>query len=229
MKKKLLLIATLVLVVVAVGCWAYFSNSTNQYPITKPYVYPSEEEIKKAWVYSEQIKVCSIPDEIIAQMSTDALLEAYLDYPFINFWRFSTHTFFYSDWFEDLKTNHHFGMAELMEREDVCESILKRYKSIKLYKKPIDQNLSWDERLARYPKEIQGAIDMFFLELLAAQFDLDDGDRVRETLRKTIEKKVAEKSNYDAYIMPQATIYQRALDNERSKQNMPGGYGTLFK
>ena len=223
MKKNLLLIVPLVLVAIAIGCWTYFSNSTNQYPITTPYVYPSEEEIKKAWVYSEQIKVCSIPDEIIAQMSTDALLEAYLDYPLINFWLFTSHTFFYSDWFEFLKTNHHFGMAELIEREDVCNSILKRYKGIQLYKGSVDDSLSLDELDTMYPKERQDSIDLFFLELLAAQFDLNNGDKVKESLRKAIENKTQQKEKYMFYAhVPQYNIYYKALENERLKQDAGG-------
>lgn len=220
MRKKLLIAVPLMVVLLAAGWWVYFYSGLVQYPIFWAYQFPSEAELEKLH-FEEKVELCAVPEETISKMTTDALLETYLDYPNINFFRFFSHTFFYSDWFEDLKTNHYFGMAELMEREDLCKSILKRYKGIQLYKKPIDQNLSWEKQLALYPKELQGAIDMFFLELLAAQYDLNDGDRVKETLRKTIEKRVEEKSNYDAYSMPYQDIYYRALDNERSKQRRP--------
>ncbi|MDO4732273.1 MAG: hypothetical protein Q4B50_01985 [Bacillota bacterium] len=55
----------------------------GEYSITTPYEYPE----RKAWVHSrsfpEKMEICDIPEEILAEMSTGALIESILCHPLL--------------------------------------------------------------------------------------------------------------------------------------------------
>ena len=209
MKKKLLIIVPLVMVVVIA---LYIGIGINKYPITTPFQFPDKAELK-GMTGEERIEACSIPDKIIAQMSTDALLEAYLDYPL----RLVPDSFEkYVRCFEWLRDNHHFGLAELLERKDLCKSIVKRYKSIELYRGPVDKSLDWQEREIVYKEQYEDIYRMKVLEFLSSQIDLDGIGNSKLALKKELERKYNEKRQLELYKGDQTeSMYYYMLNIEK--------------
>ena len=228
MKKKLLIIVPLVLVIAAASCWVYFESGLVQYPIFWAYQFPSDAELERIEDHQQKIEACTVPDEIIAQMSTDALLETFLTYPLM--WnpveQLLSQTSF-SFWFKTMKTDHHFGLEELAQREDLCESILRGYKRIPLYKGKLDQSLDYDQKRVAYKKAYDDRDKMVYLELLAAVVDITGDEPAKVALREKFEQACKEKERYEVYGgPPYTTIYFYAAHVESVRKQMEAGtYG----
>ena len=214
MKKELRRIFALAIAAVMIGL--HLSSGTLKYPITKPYVFPVVPNTPE-WVALEtnldKIDACAIPEEITSKMTTEALLETYLTHP-MSFIIMAFDS--YRAGFELLKTQYHFGLDDLMKREDLCEVVLKRYKKIELYKGSVDETLTYEEKLIAYKEGYDNADAMMLLELLAAQIDFTDCPKHQEKLEKLIFKKNADKEKYDFYEKKQWMVtYEWALQKER--------------
>ena len=227
MKKKILLLCLLVLPVAALilGRVTLYDNP-SPYTITKPFVFP---ELADTMSDREKIAAHSIAPEIVSQMTTDALLETFLTYP--NFqYPFGYISVFYREWLALYEKAPDFGLSELMKREDLAESILKRYRHIPIYKGDIPTDLTWigymfgDEMSDAY-KTIFGNVDKINrLELLAGLMDLTGDDKVTVNLLKEIEKKTEKRAKYDNGLggAPDNYFYERVVSNEATRKKLRG-------
>ena len=97
MKKQLFYLLVSVIVGIILSIMAnsvnYFEKNTpnhsNQeaYTIFEPYDYPirpGSDEWNNISTNSEMIAACAIPEDILHEMSTDALLATILDYPLVD-------------------------------------------------------------------------------------------------------------------------------------------------
>ena len=197
--KRFLVVFTAFLV--AAAAWASVSEwkKDSRYTIDEPYEFPvlTSEDYSKFNRNEERHSALSVPDEIVEQMTTRALLETYLDYPELI--SYGLHTF-YSDGFNMMRHVHSFGLDELMEREDLYEMVYKRYRETEIYKGPVDKYPAREDRREKYKKQYEDAYDMAHLELLISQMDLEDGSWKKWRIERLIEKKTEERlENPDFY------------------------------
>ena len=65
---------------------AVSNDSTSTYPINTPYEYPITPESEE-WLemssHSERVNACQVPDSLLKNMSTSALIETISNYPLL--------------------------------------------------------------------------------------------------------------------------------------------------
>lgn len=119
------LIVIVVLSAIAIGHRYKMISSPYQYPIL-----PRSDEWKMFESRTEMVDACQIPETILKKMTTEALLETIIKYPFL-----SEMTMFYRTP-EECEQESGFwkiaaefnGLQEFMKREDALQS-LKKYGS----------------------------------------------------------------------------------------------------
>lgn len=119
LKQTLFLLSIICLFILVMGAT---DNPAPQYTIDTPYEYPilpgTQEWLDLGDVFARR-KACQIPDEILHNMTTDALLETVLDYPFLNdIYAFDTFEMGY----EVVKRRFN-GLQEIETRPDYLETL----------------------------------------------------------------------------------------------------------
>ena len=103
-----------------------------RYPIT-----PADKEWANFKTSKEMYDSCQIPDPVLTSITTDALLETVLNYPFLGTYRC----------YDDCEIAARYlcgqfnGLEELVARDDLTETLLERYaKSKVLTQKELNEN-----------------------------------------------------------------------------------------
>lgn len=107
-------------------------DAPYQYPIT-----PADEEWADFKTSQEMYDACQIPDNVLTRMTTEALLETVLNYPFLGTYK----------GYDDYETAAGYlcgqfnGLEELLARDDLTETLLARYaKSKVLTQEELNEN-----------------------------------------------------------------------------------------
>lgn len=113
-----LLALLLVGVCAGIAVWMQIPHRTEpyEYPIT-----PDDAEWAELHGVDEMRRVCQIPEDILSNLTTEALLETVLDYPLMTPWAFNT-----TELAADNLMQNFNGFAALMEREDL-QTVLEGY------------------------------------------------------------------------------------------------------
>ena len=119
LKQTLFLLSIICLFMLVMGAT---DNPEPQYTIDTPYEYPilpgTQEWIDLGDVFARR-KACQIPEEILRNMTTDALLQTVLDYPFLhNIYVFNT----LEQGYEEIKRQFN-GLQELETRPDFLDTL----------------------------------------------------------------------------------------------------------
>lgn len=129
MKKKslaLILVATLSLTIIIPTTCAVEEVTEGPYSINTPYEYPVKPGTE-AWfaleTHGERAAACQIPEEILSNMTTEALVESVVSYPFItDILLFNSAEDGYT-----IVRDHFNGLQELEVREDGREALSQYY------------------------------------------------------------------------------------------------------
>ena len=152
MKVKVLLAVLTVLVIVLSGC------SSGKDTITEAFDYEATGWRSK-YTSQEKIEACKIPEETLAKMTTKALVETVVTYPY-----FTDVTAFDTLEMGVEALNHNFGgLKELMTREDAYQCTLDLINSICpdiLDLKPEDD---WDEFMKVFNEKNKTKFDIINL------------------------------------------------------------------
>lgn len=125
-RKMFAVISTMVMVM-SLGVLSVNADS-NEKKDNTPYsfpVLPGSSEWESFTTKQEKLSVCQIPDDKLVNMTTDALLETVMNYPFI-------HDYMAFNSYEDAcrRMSEDFnGFSELFSREDITSAILSKYSS----------------------------------------------------------------------------------------------------
>lgn len=116
------------------------SNETvieKTYTISTPYEYPVLPGTQE-WIglgnHLARVKACQIPEDVLSEMDTQALIQTILNYPFIH------NMYLYNDLqtgYKILRDNFN-GLQELESREDSLESLNNFLQNSPPYSKKID-------------------------------------------------------------------------------------------
>lgn len=110
----------------ALALWAVFGAATaSPYTIDTPYDYPVKPGTPEWLQYANVLgrrRACEVPEEILTHMTTEALLQTVLDYPFLgDMYAFNTMEMGY----ETVKRRFR-GLQELESRPDCLEVLGRR-------------------------------------------------------------------------------------------------------
>lgn len=171
----------------------YTINTPYEYPIV-----PGTAEWEKLETNVDKINACAVPNKVINNMTTEALLKTYLTHPMIiNLFAYDND---YDVAFNMMKSYYNIGLDELVSREDVANEILKSYSEIEVFDGTIEATLSNDERDMLFDMKLEESFELMRHEILAAQIELDDTNPVHVLLKNEIAKKSQEKQkNLDFY------------------------------
>ncbi|MCI9555335.1 MAG: hypothetical protein HFF53_00140 [Lawsonibacter sp.] len=116
----------------ALALWAVFGAATaSPYTIDTPYDYPVKPGTPEWLQYANVLgrrRACEVPEEILTHMTTEALLQTVLDYPFLgDMYAFNTMEMGY----ETVKRRFR-GLQELESRADCLEVLGRRCEEIAL-------------------------------------------------------------------------------------------------
>lgn len=103
-------------------------SELDSYVINKPYEFPITPDDPE-WTdfdkKEDMLKVCQIPEDILKNMTTEALLQTVLNYPFIaDYYAFDCYEDAAKTFSEDFN-----GFRELYSRKDLTERLLNKYKT----------------------------------------------------------------------------------------------------
>lgn len=161
-------------------------SSSSPYTITEPFVFP---EVTDKIPHYKQVALCTIPDEIIAQMSTEALLETYLASPMALIPPLDDLR--YRDRFEYIKTEYHFGFTELLMRPDLPDCLVEIYRNTKPYYNPFYKFFSAEKQEkisnAVYENDI---LRIMRLEIFATQIDFTGREEALREFEREIETRI---------------------------------------
>ncbi|HEX9059614.1 MAG TPA: hypothetical protein VF941_05505 [Clostridia bacterium] len=108
------------------------SPATSNYTITSAYKYPilpGSSAWKKIKTKQELLDVLQIPNDILHKMSTDALVDTVLKYPFyMDIYCYNSA----QDGFKAMSQNFN-GFGELLSRPDVGESLIRHYSNMEVF------------------------------------------------------------------------------------------------
>ena len=126
MKKISVVLFLMIFLLVTCSSSAFAQVSNVETVIDTPYEYPVtpyDEEWSKFATKEAMLKACQIPENILSRMSTEALLETVLDYPFlIEYIAYNN----YADAAEKFMRTFN-GFEELFSRNDLTEVLLNYY------------------------------------------------------------------------------------------------------
>ena len=179
--RKIVISATILLLTTVALLIAF--RPSGQYTITTPFVFPviPEGERQNYPIFSDTAaNFYWISDETIAQMSTEALLETYLTCP-------ETWCVFVParmiDGVRGLVDGYHYGVQELLLREDLPEVLLDRYLQIEVSNQKVE-----GEDYQYFEKESQDVEYLRYMEMIAACLNLDMQDKTEGRLFRAIER-----------------------------------------
>lgn len=158
---------------------------------TNPYDFPfkpSSNEWSSLKSYEDKRKACQIPDSVLKSINTIALVETYLAYPLLgDLMVFRTP----QEGFNKLKINFN-GVAEMLLRNDIGVTLLKKYNSMKAMLLEGSPNFSRGE----YSFKMQ-AIEILFsqIEILRS---LNVTER-KELMQVAVNHLIDKQTNYDLY------------------------------
>lgn len=157
----------------------------------------------------EMIEACRIPDDILNNMSSEELLQAFLSYPIIaDIIAFNT----YRQGFETMLEESD-ALRELMKREDRASVILNYYQQLSAAPAA--------KQTATYSNMSTG----WFLEILLAQPEMIDAmseDQIK-TLNETSSKKESTRLKYPELYQSSVYTFQRALQENYSPSSYVSG------
>lgn len=186
-------------------------DTNNNYTITTPYEYPTlpgTEEWSNLEDNLAKIEACAVPEELIPQMTTDALLETYLTHPMaVNVFAFDD----YNTGFEILKGYYQVGLTELMQRADLQESMLKRYNQIEVYTGEAD---------VEEEKAEEEYWTMQLVEVMAAQLNLNTRNSTAAALQNALHEKYLEKAKNTEYYGASTACYYRTLGRDNMQRGV---------
>ncbi len=138
-----------VLIVLSIFCLSIIAFGVtkkieSQYTIDTPYEYPIVPGTQE-WIELEDVvarrKVCQIPDDVLNHITTDALLETVINYPF----RSDMYSFNdFQTGYEAVK-NRFNGLQELERRSDCLDALL-RYSQVSYSSN--DDEAEWEHYIA---------------------------------------------------------------------------------
>jgi hypothetical protein len=161
--------------------------------VTTPYVYPVKpgtEEWKALKTQKEKLRVCQVPEDILRNMTPDALVETCLSYPMFDV-AIIAHDG-RQEGFDALVQDFN-GIRELLRRKDVGSSLLSRYRDFD----PLAYDTSWTPVKRGYFK-----LSLNRLEILLSQDTIlsnMDAPTRKEILSLTVEKFKAKQQHPDFY------------------------------
>lgn len=176
--------------------------------------------------HEEMVEVCNMPDELLAGLSTDELVNLMLEYPLLG------DLFLYDDisvGFETLAENSNI-LTELLEREDGARKLLEAYcrfeiiEETELPEEVVSAEEPYSSKVidvasdAKYEdiieKESENIIQDIFLETVLVQEQVIQNLEAEEIeiLAEEAAEKVEAKENSDIYSAYENTIYDVAED-----------------
>ena len=225
MRNKLLQLLLLLLALVGVVMLVvvFYPFNRPNYTITEPFVFPTLDELRTFETIEDRKNACRIPAETVAQMSTEALLETYLTYPYVSS-MFSSDRF--SAAFDRLKEQG-LGLEELMERKDLCKVLRKRFTQITFQKDPPTPENQGPKRISDKATS-ETLLTQQCLELLCVQLNLDEGGKAERDLLTIIKQKNKERyergsgygktSTYD-WAISQDKSFQESLSRQEKQKS----------
>lgn len=188
MSKKILCLMLAVVLVCIIVTTASFAD---EYSITSAYefpVTPKSEEWKNYPTRQARVEVCQIPENMLNKMTTEALLETVMNYPFLPDYLAHDDYMTAARKFE----NEFNGFRELFSREDLTEHLLEKYAQSEL----IDSqtNTGADDEVSYF--------DVPNLEFLIAYDQLKNGEydsSESELFEKIYLEKCEGRKNSDFY------------------------------
>ena len=215
MKKliSLLLLFSLTITANAIG---YIGNlePVKLYTIDTPYEYPIVPGTPE-WLKLEDniamINACAIPESIASHMTTDALLESFLNHPMReNLFAFDD----YNTGFAVLQDYYKMGINELLSRDDLAETILNKYNEIEVFNGVLPVALSKSEEEAVLNQKVKDSFSMMVMEILSANMELNNSNPDHIALKNALFNKYeAKKSNADFYGPASECYYIASLSN----------------
>ena len=125
-RKSIQIVLIIVLIFTFNFSFTFAQGTESEYSINEPYEFPItqyDDQWKEFETKAEALSVCQIPEEILNKMTTEALLETVLNYPFIiDYIAFND----YKDAADNMMRDFN-GFSELLSREDLTEVLLEAY------------------------------------------------------------------------------------------------------
>lgn len=125
-RKSIQILLIIVLIFTFNFSFTFGQETESEYSIDEPYEFPItqyDDQWKEFETKAEALSVCQIPEEILNKMTTEALLETVLNYPFIiDYIAFND----YKDAADNMMRDFN-GFSELLSREDLTEVLLEAY------------------------------------------------------------------------------------------------------
>ncbi len=183
-------------VLLCVSCiFLYIITSSREYTIDSPYEFtltPKDEEWDNIKTKGEALSYCYIPDDILKDMTTAALVETVLEYPFI------TDYFSYNSYLEAARVfeREFNGFKELFKRKDATAALLDVYETSELATENTEN------------KEFFRVSDIEFLIAYDRIKNPDWSGEEVEEFEKLLEDKERERDNSNLY-SPASSTYLR--------------------
>ena len=193
-------------------------QTNDTYTITTPYEYPILPGTEE-WFNLEdnlaKIEACAVPEELIPQMTTDALLETYLTHPMaVNVFAFDS----YNAGFEIFEDFYKLGLDELMQREDLSECLLNRYNQIEVYTGEGTATYSTEALAAAEDNAFDDLLEMQLIEVAAAQLNFNTRSSANAALENALYEKYLAKTENQEFYGPTATCYYKTLAENNNAQ-----------
>lgn len=197
------------------------SMDEGRYTIFTPYEYPvaaGTPEWLELGTHFDMINVCRVPEPLVEQMSTEALLKTYLNHPLAqDVFAYDSH----DSGFQVLKDYYSMGLDELLKREDLSEAVREEYNGIDICTDIIClDEMDAEEYLETYEEEIEDKYRMLLLEVVAAE--MDERQRSIELVNTLLDKDREKKGNPSFYGSQARGIFARVL-GERYQAEAMGG------
>lgn len=196
-KKKISLLMILSLLMTPLTAFAV--SQEQEKVITIPYEYEMyANEWKSSKIRAERVAICQIPQNILTNLSTDALIETVLDYPFfIDIYAHNS----IQQGFESIK-NEFNGFKELFNRKDIGIKLLKKYQNIDI---------------SEFARSRQSIYYLSNIEVLLAQKEIQDtlNTEKLQILTNETQKKYNEKANNVNYYGSTFSIFYRLLSEQQ--------------
>lgn len=177
------------------------------YTIFTPYEYPvvpGMPEWEALRTDAERVDVCRIPEHLIKEMSTEALLGTYISHPL------ATNIFLHASYHKGfLLLINQSGMEwleELLQRDDLNKVICEEYVRIPVCKNEDEISV----------KAVENMWEMDLLEVLAAE--TDEHRRSIELVNAILDK-CSEKDENSALYRQYGKIYNRTFDRVWAEKN----------
>lgn len=123
-KRTIRLLATMLLVISSICCITLPSFATNETDSARSsFVYPTPAELALCTTRDEQRALCQIPESILENMSSEELVDAILNYPYL------MDINAYNDYqigYQSVRQEFN-GLQEFEAREDATKVLINKY------------------------------------------------------------------------------------------------------